>query len=296
MKIILGAVSLLFVSGWAHAAVVQSELSCKDFHPNESAQARFPDLKGACEKIVERDGELYALVKAYVHSVSPTGRSVYLYLPATDHTFKVAPGADARILTGGSKMKPGELVAGQEIRIYLGVSQFGEPDIEEIAFVTEDDVIIDHPALADDTIEKPGRVLTSVVRTGAIIESIDYTTRDVRLILADGSRIDIVADEQIEHLDKIKARDRVVIDYLESVAVVVAPPGSEPLVGDGALLQVAGRGTDEPEITEVETTLIQARIEGVNTTSRTVDLVFEDGSRRTIHVADDAPLEMVDVE
>ena len=47
-----------------------SELACEDFKPSPEAQARFPDLKGACEAIVERDGELYAKFTAIVRRAS----------------------------------------------------------------------------------------------------------------------------------------------------------------------------------------------------------------------------------
>ena len=35
-----------------------TQLSCKDFIPTQEARERFPDLAGACEGVVERDGEL----------------------------------------------------------------------------------------------------------------------------------------------------------------------------------------------------------------------------------------------
>ena len=39
-----------------------TQLSCKDFLPTEEARQRFPDLAGACEGVVERDGELFGLL------------------------------------------------------------------------------------------------------------------------------------------------------------------------------------------------------------------------------------------
>jgi hypothetical protein len=40
-----------------------TQLSCKDFVPTEEARQRFPDLAGACDGVVERDGELFGLPK-----------------------------------------------------------------------------------------------------------------------------------------------------------------------------------------------------------------------------------------
>ena len=40
------------------SAQEMTALSCNDFRPTNEAIERFPDLVGACEGIVERDGEL----------------------------------------------------------------------------------------------------------------------------------------------------------------------------------------------------------------------------------------------
>jgi hypothetical protein len=133
------------------------------------------------------------------------------------------------------------------------------------------------------------------MRTGAIVEAIDYATREVRLIGAEGERFTIVANPAIEHLDKIKARDRVEIEYLESIAIVVAPHDSQPLMGDGALLRVSGRGTDEPELTEVSTHLVVGYIQAIDATARTATLKMDDGTVRTVPVAADARLDLVAV-
>lgn len=78
-----------------------SELTCDDFNPTPEALARFPDLVGACEGIVEREGELFAKFVAVVRRA--TNSSTTLYLPATDHTFTVTPDSDARVLLDGRK-------------------------------------------------------------------------------------------------------------------------------------------------------------------------------------------------
>jgi len=277
----------------ASAETTTSGLTCADFNPTQDALDRFPDLQGACEGIVERDGDLYALFTAYVHRVTRTGNAVWLHLPVTDHTFRVNPGPDARILTGGGKMRPGDLVTGQDVRIYLAVSEFGKPNVESIAFVTENDLILDHATESGEVVDKPGRVLTSVVRTGAIIEAIDYETREVDLIGADGVHFSVISQENITDIENLAVRDRVIIEYLESVAVIIAPEGSEPLIGDGVKLRIAGRGTDEPELSGVTTHLIVAHVESINDTNRTAVVRLDDGTRRMINVSDDAPLDKI---
>ena len=111
----LAAAALLSSTmAWAAESGAQSSaLTCADFVPTEAALERFPDLEGACEDVVERDGELYALFRAVVRRAG--SQTVTLYLPATDHTFRVEPNSDARVLMGGSKVRMRQLQRGQEV-------------------------------------------------------------------------------------------------------------------------------------------------------------------------------------
>ncbi|MGB5630774.1 MAG: hypothetical protein WBM57_15510 [Woeseiaceae bacterium] len=135
---------LAFLSSptWAQD-MTETALSCQDFNPTQEALQRFPDLVGACEAVVDRNGELYGRFSAIVRRASNS--SVTLYLPVTDHTFKVDPRSDARVLIGSRKVRPRDLQRGQEIQIYLSARQFSQPDIQEVTLVTESEVIIDHP-------------------------------------------------------------------------------------------------------------------------------------------------------
>ena len=135
--LLLGA---LLAAGTA-SAQEPSALSCNDFRPTPEAIERYPNLVGACEAIVERDGELFGLFRAVVRRSGPS--RVTLHLPATGNTFSVRTvGAGNVIGDLGRKVRPSDLNRGDEIRIYLPVAQFAEPDIQEVAFVTEEDVIV----------------------------------------------------------------------------------------------------------------------------------------------------------
>ena len=121
---------------------IPSALTCADFVPTQEAIERYPDLIGACESVVERDGELYGLFRAIVRRV--VGNSVILYLPVTDHTFKTSPNSQSRVLAGGVKARPRDLRRGEEIRIYLAAKSFSKPIIEEVTFMTDSELIIEH--------------------------------------------------------------------------------------------------------------------------------------------------------
>ena len=118
-----------------------TELSCSDFKPTAEALAKYSNLRGACEGIVDRDGELFARFSAVVRRVS--GSNLTLYLPVTDDTFRVRVDPSFRVLVDGRKTRARALTRGQNIRIYLSIAELARPDIEEVTFLTETDAIVD---------------------------------------------------------------------------------------------------------------------------------------------------------
>jgi LPXTG-motif cell wall-anchored protein len=323
-------------------------LSCDDFKPTPEALARFANLKGACEGIVDLNGELYAEFSSIVRRAA--GNNVTLYLPATEHTFRFQADPSHRVLIDGRKTRVRDLVRGQEIRIYLSVSQFAKPDIEEVAFFTDEDILVDieiervpalpttasiwptlagagllllgigyalrrrrfrtelplviilsaafvaGPGTAEAETEKvqvPGRVITATVQSAVIVEAVNKETRELKLIDASGQRHTIVADKMVANFDQIEPRDRIVVEYLESVAILVVPAGA-PELGDAMAVELAPLGS-KPGISGVETVLVKATVESLNLTDRIATLRYEDGSIRTVKVADDVPLDLVKV-
>jgi len=272
------------------SAQEMTALSCDDFKPTPAALERFANLKGACEGIVDRDGALYAKFTAMVRRA--VSNNLTLYLPATEHTFQVKADPSHRVLLGGKKTRVRDLVRGQEIQIYLSVSQFAKPDIEEVAFVTDEDIIVDIE-IETEKMQKPGRVITATVQSAVIVEAVNKETRELKLIDAGGKRYTIVADKMVANFDQIEPRDRIVVEYLESVAILVVPAGA-PELGDAAAVELAPLGS-KPGISGVETVLVKATVESLNLTDRIATLRYEDGSMRTVKVADDVPLDLVNV-
>ncbi len=158
MKSALFSVLLMTTLGAGSAlAQTPSDLTCDDFKPTAAAIEKYPHMVGACEDVVEIDGELYAEFKAVVRRAR--GRSVTLYLPATDTTFKVETKPSARVrLTRGGKIRPRELVRGQEVSIHLSTREFMDLNVDDIEFTTEDDLLLTHhitPASALPTTASP---------------------------------------------------------------------------------------------------------------------------------------------
>lgn len=161
---------LLCFSAAASAEEVRSELSCADFVPTEEGLARFPNLEGACEGVVERDGELFGLFRAIVRA--PGNRTTVLYIPATDKTVRFSPEPGTHVIINGEKLRPINLTRGQEIRIYLSLAEFAKPNIEEVVLVTESNVLIEHEvetvaALPTTASLLPALGLGSLVLVGA---------------------------------------------------------------------------------------------------------------------------------
>jgi hypothetical protein len=179
-----GTLSLLGAAPAAAAESTPSALTCDDFRPTPEALERFPDLQGACEEVVERNGELYAKFVAVVRRAR--NQSVTLYLPATDHTFTVTPDSSARVLLGGRRARVGDLTRGQEIRIYLATSEFAKPDIEEVALVSEEAMLMVLPVVETPTLPTTASLWPALGVAGAASLGLGLWLRRARRAMIEG--------------------------------------------------------------------------------------------------------------
>ncbi len=134
MNVAAGAALMLSANVFASDAVPTS-MSCSDFKPTADAQARFAELKGACEEIVAMNGHYYAKVSAVVRKVQ--GNTVTLNITKTNNTVTMTPNSDLRVLVAGSKTRPRDLKKGQVIHIYLSTDEFTQPTITDVALVQD---------------------------------------------------------------------------------------------------------------------------------------------------------------
>lgn len=135
-------VASAFITTAAYAADPElADITCEQlgeqYELTAEAEERFADLRGTCEGVYIVNGSLYTKTKAVIRRI--LGRTVRVYLPATDHTFDVTPDSSSRVLIDGRKVRPRNLERGSEISIYLSVDKFAEKRVDEIAFATEDD-------------------------------------------------------------------------------------------------------------------------------------------------------------
>jgi hypothetical protein len=132
---------------------------------------------------------------------------------------------------------------------------------------------------------------------GAIIESqtvqakvtaIDYKTRKVTLTGQKGNTISLDVGPEAKNFDQVKKGDDVVIETVESVALVVTPKGEmAPAAGQTSYIQTAKKG-EKPHGVAVQTTQITATVEAIDYKARTVTLKGPEGNTRTIKVSPEA--------
>ena len=145
-------------------------------------------------------------------------------------------------------------------------------------------VLIFYGTLAGaQTVEKPRRAVSTLIKTAAIVEAVNKSTREIKLIDVRGNRFSMIADDSVRNFDQIDPRDRIVVEYLESIAIVVAPAGSEPLFGEGTAVTVAPEG-DKPGIPGVDTRVGGARMDTLKHGDRLVILATKHSEARTIKV------------
>ncbi len=140
---------------------------------------------------------------------------------------------------------------------------------------------------------KPGRVITGMIKSEVIVEKINYDTREISVIDATGRRFSVVADDAVTNIEQIKPRDRIVTEYMESVAIFVAPEGA-PELPDAAMGAVNPEGT-EPGVAGLESNMLKAAIKSIDRSSRRVVLQDENGNTSSFKVAAETPLDQVDV-
>jgi hypothetical protein len=140
---------------------------------------------------------------------------------------------------------------------------------------------------------KPGRVITGMIKSEVIVEKINYQTREISVIDATGRRFSVVADDAVTNIEQIQPRDRIVTEYMESVAIFVTPEGA-PELPNTAMGAVNPEGT-EPGVAGLESNMLKASIKSIDRSSRRVVLQDENGNTSSFKVAAETPLEQVDV-
>lgn len=116
------------------AAMAQAP-TCDDIEFNANVTDQFPNAADGCLEVLERDGKLYAKFVAEVVTARRNG-NVTLDIKTRDGSSirqSFQPASDFRVSLDGRSHRVGDLVRGQEIRIYLPSDRWAVAQVEELS-------------------------------------------------------------------------------------------------------------------------------------------------------------------
>jgi hypothetical protein len=134
--------------------------------------------------------------------------------------------------------------------------------------------------------KKPTVYTEKTVTVTATVQSIDLQNRIVRVKDVSGPRVyDLKVDEKVQNLDRLQVGDRVVVNYIEAIAVRVIKPG------EGKALSFEKKVESEGAGTEVRQTTVTARIAYIDRNTNNVYLTWPDGVTVGVRAKDPKVLE-----
>jgi hypothetical protein len=128
-----------------------------------------------------------------------------------------------------------------------------------------------------------GAAVIDVVKMTATVEKVDYATRMVTLKGPKGNMLTFKAGDAVKNLDQVKVGDKVVAQYLESVAVFVRKSGDPPSAGEMDAVGVAPKGA-KPGVVMVQTDEVTAKVTAVDVKGRTITLMGPEGKTQKFKV------------
>jgi hypothetical protein len=122
----------------------------------------------------------------------------------------------------------------------------------------------------------------------AVVESVDYGTRQVLLSEPSGDLVTVVAGPEVRNFNQIKAGDQVVMTFQEAVAAQLSAPGGTlpaPSAQSGAMRAARGELPAGAAYTLVD---VHVRVDSVDAATNTVNFTRADGSKGSIVVQNPA--------
>lgn len=128
-----------------------------------------------------------------------------------------------------------------------------------------------------------GESAAELVHATAMVTAIDRSARTVTLKKEDGEEAVVNVPADVKAFDRLKVGDRVDIDYYESLAVSLMPPGSKPTISERTRRSATGAGG----MVAKETT-VSAQVMSVDPAANKVTFKGPRGKMKTITVQDPA--------
>ena len=128
------------------------------------------------------------------------------------------------------------------------------------------------------SLDKPRLYSSETMKVNALVEAVDYETREVTLRDPEGELITFTAPDDARNLEQMKAGDIVNAEYTQSYAIeVYEGKDSAPSTGDFSAMGVAEEG-DKPGLTSIDTQVITATVVAIDLEDNTFKLQWPDES------------------
>lgn len=137
------------------------------------------------------------------------------------------------------------------------------------------------PALADEPGGMQGASKSKTIRESVTVTGIDKSARSVTVKNDAGDVHTIQVPADIKAYDKLKKGDKIDIDYTESVAISLLPPGTKPSASEK---EAMARGKDEAGAGKSVT--ISAEVLQVDAAKNQVVFKGPKGNARVVNVQD----------
>ncbi len=134
--------------------------------------------------------------------------------------------------------------------------------------------------------EKPAAYTEKTVSATATVQTINLRNRIVRVKEESNDRVyDLKVDKSVQNLDRLQVGDRVVVNYIEAIAVRVIKPEEDKALSFEKKAEPEGPGM------EVRQTTVTARIAYIDRNTNNVYLTWPDGVTVGVRAKDPKVLE-----
>jgi Cu/Ag efflux protein CusF len=127
--------------------------------------------------------------------------------------------------------------------------------------------VADTPPPTTTTTEQGGSMpsATQTIHATVVVTAIDKSARKVTVKTSEGDMVDITVPADVKEFDKLKKGDKVDIDYMESIAIGMAPKGTKPSAIERAATVPGAAGREvvvTAEVTKVDAAHNKVTIKG----------------------------------
>ena len=135
------------------------------------------------------------------------------------------------------------------------------------------------PALADEG-AMPAAGAMKTTHASVTVTAVDKSARMLTVKDESGDMHDIQVPADVKSFDKVKKGDKIDIDYTESIALSLLPPGTKPTATEKEAMTRTGKGAGAAG----KTVSISAEVLEVDAASNKVVLKGPKGNARVVHV------------